>query len=477
MTARCLLPLVALLLAACAADVTVDAYPPVETIVVDPVADRIVEGDTVALTVTLRDAGGNAFTGPTVSWSSSDAAVASVSAVGRLVAIAAGTVTLTASSMGKSASLTRVIAPGFAQVFAGYDHSCALSRGGQAFCWGWNLYGQLGDGTTSNRSSPRAVSGTTRFVSLSVNGAHTCGLTSAGAAYCWGLNASGRLGDGSETDRYTPSPVTGGQTFSEIDVGVNHTCAIATSGEAFCWGMNDSEQLGDGTTTGRLTPTRVTGTATYAGNSAGTGLATGGSHTCALTGPGSLRCWGTNTNGQLGIGQSVDRAGPTAVAGGLTFASVSAGASHTCAVTTSGAGYCWGWGVYGQLGTADVPDCSTTVCVLNVRSPAQIVGSTAFRRIAAGGTHTCGVATDGAAYCWGRWVDGALGSTARSTGFSVTTPSLVAGARFWAGLATGSDHSCGISANVVYCWGLNDVGQVGDGTTITRTAPTAVTLP
>jgi alpha-tubulin suppressor-like RCC1 family protein len=248
--------------------------------------------------------------------------------------------------------------------------ACGLSGSGAAYCWGWNRYGQLGTGTTTDSPIPAAVSGGLTFTMLSAGGDdHACGLTSVGVAYCWGANSSGQLG-GPSTDTCTipsgsPTPcsltpimVTGGLTFSALSAGTwGYTCGVTTSGAAYCWGSNSYGQLGNGTTTNSPTPVPVSGGLTFTAISAG-------EHTCGLAAGGVAYCWGFNRRGQLGNGGTTNSATPVAVSGGLAFASISAGTQHTCGFTAGGVAYCWGWNDRGQLGDGTQTDHWVPVKVL-----------------------------------------------------------------------------------------------------------------
>jgi hypothetical protein len=225
---------------------------------------------------------------------------------------------------------------GTPQIHAGNRHTCALNTAGQAYCWGWNTYGQLGDGTTCGRYTPTAVSGSLTFAQLGTRGLHTCALTPSGQAYCWGHNADGQLGDGTTTGRYTPTAVSGGLTFAQLGAGLYHICGVGPSGSANCWGSNSFGQLGDGTTIQRRAPAMVGGGFAFAQ------VTGGGTFTWALTGAGAAYCWGRNNAGQLGDGTQTDRHVPSPVAGGLAFAQISAGSDYACARTARQAGYCWG---------------------------------------------------------------------------------------------------------------------------------------
>jgi alpha-tubulin suppressor-like RCC1 family protein len=148
----------------------------------------------------------------------------------------------------------------FVHVSDGGYHTCGITTGGAAYCWGvGNVYGELGDGTTASHSSPALVIGGLTFITVSSGIYHTCGITTGGAAYCWGRNEFGQLGDGTTTGRLAPVAVLGGLTFATVDAQIYHTCGVTTSGVAYCWGYNAVGQLGNGTTTDSNVPVRVLG--------------------------------------------------------------------------------------------------------------------------------------------------------------------------------------------------------------------------
>jgi alpha-tubulin suppressor-like RCC1 family protein len=216
-----------------------------------------------------------------------------------------GTTTDRSSPVSPSGGLT------FARIAAGRYHTCAVTPAGAAYCWGNNNNGEIGDGTVGARTTPTLVAGGLTFTSIATGGGatsgHSCGITTSGSAYCWGNNSSGQLGDGSTTNRNQPTAVTGGLAFNAISVGSNHTCALTAGGIAYCWGSNASGQLGDGTTVQHSDPRPVLSPAgvTF------TFITAGDSHSCAVASSGVAYCWGLNADGQLGVGDLLARTSPT----------------------------------------------------------------------------------------------------------------------------------------------------------------------
>ncbi|MCL5952060.1 MAG: hypothetical protein M1132_10140 [Chloroflexi bacterium] len=307
------------------------------------------------------------------------------------------------------------LASGVSAIATGHGDTCALTTGGGVKCWGWNTAGELGDGTTTDRPTPVDVSGLTSGVTaVTTGGLHACALTSGGGVKCWGLNSFGQLGDGTTTNRLTPIDVAGLTSgVTAIDAGEYYTCALTSSGGVKCWGLNSDGQLGDGTTTTRLAPVDVTGL-----TSGVTAIATGGifaigGHTCALTTGGGVKCWGWNTAGELGDGTTTDRLTPVNVSGlSSGVSAIATGEFHTCALMTGGGVLCWGSNDYGELGDG------TTVEKL-VPNPVNGLSSGVVF-IAAGGFDTCAVTSAGQIKCWGENDYGELGDgTGTSSGIPV----------------------------------------------------------
>lgn len=319
----------------------------------------------------------------------------------------------------------------FSTVSAGDSSACGISLSGRALCWGKGIHGEIGNGSAANRGTPAIVTTALNFSSISVGGAHACALTTSNAAYCWGSDSLGQLGDARRINSTTPIPVSGGggiATFSSISAGYRHSCAVASDGTGFCWGDNAFGQLGDGTQGPSDTPVQVAGGFRF--NS----ISAGGDHSCGITTAGTAVCWGSNESGQLGTGGVGGiSATPVAVSGGLTFSRISAstgtltttppdslgvshrykeGSGHTCALTTAGAIFCWGDDGDLQLGRGPFSGGANGVSPTPSRViGGELPGTVTFVSVSTGSRHSCGVGSDGAAYCWGSNVFGALGNT------------------------------------------------------------------
>ncbi|MET0791108.1 MAG: protease pro-enzyme activation domain-containing protein [Polyangiaceae bacterium] len=240
---------------------------------------------------------------------------------------------------------------GVTAIGSGESFNCALVAGGNVWCWGDNVAGNLGDGTVVDRPLPVQVPGLTGVQSIAVGGIHVCALMTGGTVSCWGWNFAGQLGDGTTTDRHSPTTVPGLAVVTSLTAGGDFNCAILQSGPVLCWGLNALGQLGDGTTTTRGVPAVVPGLANvrtiFSGDES--------DHACALFITGGVSCWGANHDGEVGDGTtSLSKLSPVPVQGlGGTVTSLGMSAHASCAVLASGDLKCWGNNAEGQLGIGD----------------------------------------------------------------------------------------------------------------------------
>ncbi|MBI3241575.1 MAG: hypothetical protein HYZ49_04700 [Chloroflexi bacterium] len=363
--------------------------------------------------------------------------------------------------VGRLASESSLVSPSIAAVSAGGWHTCALTTGGGVKCWGRNDSGQLGDGTTIERSTPVDVIGLTSGVAaISAGGFHSCALTTGGGVKCWGQKSS--VGDGGNIDRTTPVNVSGlTNGVAAIAAGSWHTCVLTTEGGVKCWGLNGQGQLGDGTTTNRATPVTVSGL-----TSGVTAISAGGLHTCAVLTGGGAKCWGYNGWGALGDGTTTYRPTPVDVSG-LTggVAAISAGDYHTCALTTGNGVKCWGRNIEGQVGDGTTTNQLTSVDVNGLTS--------GVAEIAAGSYHTCALLAGGGVKCWGKNDYGQLGDgTVVNQSMPVNVSGLTSGV---ATIDLGDSHTCALLAgSEVKCWGWDGHGQLGTDRILERLTPVDV---
>ena len=454
-------------------------------VVTSPTSGAIsgVVGDSVRVNGRALLPNDSAAPGVRLRYVSSNPAVATVDSTGLVRFVGAGTAEIRVVDAAGNSS-PPVVVTSFARVLAavdaGGDHNCGIVGPGRLYCWGLNNFGQLAlprdstcfplgvdDQPLPCQLSPKRTAPTLAFTSVTAGEEFSCGIVGGGAAYCWGLDTLGQLGGGRPRARAftaTPAAITGSVSFASIDAGQRHACGMELgANRAYCWGYDSLGQLGDATLfiggVSSTTPIPVV-TADQTPLPL-TQVAAGGLHSCGVAPGGAAWCWGDNTAGQLGTnapgGANVF---PAPVAGGLSFSSVSAGGAHSCGIATGGQAFCWGRDVSGQLGRgaagADAP------------TPVAAASGLAFTQISAGLAHTCAVTAAGAAYCWGSNVFGQIGRVdATATLAPNPTPVAVPGGHIFTRVSAGRFHSCGVVTTPatdagVWCWGGNFYGALGN---------------
>lgn len=330
-------------------------------------------------------------------------------------------------------------------IVAASQHSCARVAGG-VYCWGDGSYGRLG--VPYNTTYPLPIAGLGPTLEIATRNAHGCARVADGRAVCWGFNYNGQLGDGSADLRTAPVQLAGSYGMPAlVAAGLNHTCA-AVAGGVQCWGYNGNGNLGRGSQSLYASvPGPVRDIATRPDS-----LAAGADHTCAAV-AGALLCWGDNSKGQLGTGDTVLRRSPTAVSGMASGVSqVTAGDRHTCAIRNGGA-WCWGFNANGELGNGTTADSSVPVAVTGLASGVSW--------ISAGGNHTCAI-QNGAAKCWGLNTDGQLGIGTNEGFFATPQPVDTLGDSVTR-ISAGISHSCAVRNGAATCWGYDGYAALGNG--------------
>jgi len=363
--------------------------------------------------------------------------------------------------------------PNAGRLAAGNGHSCAVLAAGTVKCWGLNSDGELGNGTTTNASSPVTVTGLIGVRAVTAGDYHACALLDNGTVQCWGYNFHGELGVNhrgpalctrrpsttGEACSTTPVTVAGLTGVSALAAGAYQTCALLTAGTVKCWGYNGEGQLGDPSVKTSSTPVDVVGLhgvraiasggvtscallkvglvqcwgngykqtpVTVAGLSRVDAITAGYYFVCALLNAGTVKCWGSNDFGQLGDGTFTRSSRPLTVTGLSGITAIAGGEDHACALTSGGTVACWGYDQWGQLGAR--PNVTpTTNCGDGSPchpTPVAVKGLAGVAAITAGFKHTCAMLNNGSVQCWGYNGEGELGNRERNSSY---TPVVVSG--------------------------------------------------
>jgi alpha-tubulin suppressor-like RCC1 family protein len=342
-------------------------------------------------------------------------------------------------------------------VSAGYTHSVGIKTDGTLWAWGDNGYGQLGNGTTTNSTTPTQIGSANNWESISASGGFTIAIKTNGTLWAWGNNTFGQLGDGTTTNRTIPTQIGTATNWNSVTTGEGFALAVKDNGTLWAWGNNDSRQLGDGTTTNRTIPTQI-GTATNWQS-----VAAGSGFSLAVKTNGTLWAWGNNLYGQLGNGTTTNLTVPTQIGSENDWANVAAGYYHSVGRKSNGILMTWGNNVYGQLGDGTYVNKSTPVAVFD-----QV------QSIDAGWNYTVGTTTFGNMLLTGQNVYGQLGDGTIEN-------------RNWVSLTNSNDHlqisagafhtmSLHTDGSLKVC-GLNGQGRLGDGTTTDRNSLTPIACP
>ena len=376
------------------------------------------------------------------------------------------------------------------------NHSSAISSEARVFTWGRNLDGRLGDGTTIQREKPIEI--TSQFdlndgetiVQISLGFQHSSALSSDGRVFTWGVNYFGQLGDGTTTERLVPTEITSQfvlgaeETITQMELGEYHSSAITSEGRLFTWGRNSFGQLGDGTTTERLVPTEITSQFELNEEDAISLITLGRAFSLAITTEGRVFTWGRNSYGELGDGTAIDKHVPTDITSFFAFnpeetvIQIASSFYHSSVITSEGRVFMWGYNFYGQCG-----DGTTTnkLVPTEIESNFDLIeGETVIQLSLGGNSYSIARTSKRRVFVWGNNEYGQLGDgttidkyvpTEITSNFDLNENETIIQ------VSLGEYHSIVMTSNGrILTWGSNTFGQLGIGTTTWKTSPTVVQI-
>ncbi len=361
--------------------------------------------------------------------------------------------------------------PSWLKVSAGDRHTCAIQSDNTLWCWGDNAYGQLGQGDTTTQASPTQVGSDSDWIDVSASGPHTCALKEGGDLWCWGNNLYGQLGLAEVGHQPSPGKVLSESKFTQVVTGEFHTCALDDDNESHCWGFNAQGQLGIA-----AIPDFVS--AAQYNRASWKQVSSGEEYSCGIKSDDTLWCGGINGLGQLGDKTPINRAAAVQVESDIdSWLKVEVGNDHACAITaTDNSLWCWGSNDRQQLGTD-----SDTGNNFSNWIPEEVSFGGAWRDVSAGLNHTCALRQEAggvSAWCWGDNSFGQTTSASPNPDFNASRITNATGPEAdWIAIAAGGGHSCGIRETSIlplrrelYCWGRNNVGQLGQDIATTPTS-------
>jgi alpha-tubulin suppressor-like RCC1 family protein len=375
------------------------------------------------------------------------------------------TVTATNASGSAAAASNGLYAPLQQNLACGYLDTYTIRSDGTLWAWGSNTYGQIGDGTTSTRSTPVQVGSGTTWTAVAAGSYNVLALQSDGSLWAWGRNNHGQLGINSTTTASvtTPTRIGTANTWVAIACGSDHCLALRSDGTLWAWGKDNHGQIGNNSTTDVFAPVQVGTLTTW------TTLAAGGSSSLALQSNGSLWVWGDNADYKLGLGATTtDEHTPTRLGSLTNWTAIACGNNHSLALQSNGTLWAWGSNAYGQLGI------DSTATSANV--PTQVGTLTTWTAIACGYWHSLALQSNGTLWTWGYNNSGQLG-TGNTTNYNA--PQQVGTATNWTALApaavASAVHSAALTADgTLWAWGDDASSDLGLGDTTRRTSPTSV---